>query len=916
MLRIIRSSAQRVAHRSIKYQPLRVINKYISSTTTTQHLDVKVLDNDLLLDLKPPEISAAIVAEKRGGIAQIEVGDYIEAFRNGQYSGMVVEEKKSSGGLQLLSVLLRNGKIFDIRSDSVAFSIPKFAFSSLVKNPLDTAQTTISNALFPEFSREIQNYQRTLKLNKALAHSKLTSLHKQLKEKEMVAEDKEITTSLQQLASILFDTNTPSLMEKHITFLHLVTDNIHFKPTRNVRVSDKWILRSENECDKISRIIESIRNRDDAYTGFLSRIKPLITFYENHADPILGTISIASKELSSEFTSQLTASDKQYINFIADWIKSPKVIVDSPYEVFVPTVLKALKHYNQLFVDRSLAIRFLKDVGMFKPWDNISLVEDADVANEFIWSKQAQESDRKMNEYRDAFLSGKTKSIGFNTEDPCAHIRHDFGDLPVYTIDDPSAKEIDDGISIEHVPSENTSWLHVHIADPTAHIPPTHPISLIMQQKVQTLYLPETHFPMLPEDLSSQKFSLGSSAHSPAHLNGAQYAMTFSTKLDDMGNLIDWKVQPSLVKNVIKVYYDDLDTLLAPKSTMPYDPLVDLTKTFSHPLSDIFNPVVSKERKSTLPDDPIHQSNLLGILEVSRRHFESRKRNGAIMFSKPSPVLKLIPDVLDLPQRTFSQSDYATHLPAVQLSLDKSGFSPARQLVAEMMIIGGRIASRFAQENGIDIPFRTQSWNNQASHTELQLREELLKSRDPVTGLVKLQDMVKYLGILPPASVTLKPGQPHVVMGIKDGYTKATSPLRRFQDMIVHWQLKSRLLNEKAPFELDQLKALGSHVQSREKQLSLLQQRSIRFWTINLLDRLKSDGVMKTLEFNCIISMPNRVAFTELGRAMEVSTGIILELGIQGRIEKLDRSLHVGDVVKVRISGLDALLDRVNLELI
>ncbi|GAA5807304.1 hypothetical protein MFLAVUS_000662 [Mucor flavus] len=882
-----------------------IITPTIATTKLNQGA-IEIIDPETIVNLNELPFRLPVIC----------VGDYVEAFRNGQYSGMVVGQKKSSGGLQQLTVLLRNGKTFDIRSDSVAFCLKDFAKSQQVSqtvtepvNLKDVDSNGLLKTIPVAYNRAIQHYQRTLRLTKATSHQQFESMYKHFSKEKS-------TVSLDELASFVFKRTakepvTP--LQCHATFLYMVSDNIHFIPTRDVRGSNTWQLRPQEECDKISRIIASVRTRDESYTGFLSRAKSLITFYNNHADPALGTLSQTSLEISKNFSNALTQSDIVFINFVADWIRSPKVIVDSPYEIFVPNILKALKSYDTLFFDRSLAIRFLKEVGMFKPWDNVGLVEDAAVAGEFIWSKEAKKNEEKMNKFTTAFLSGKSND--FIQDDPYQSIRHDFGDLRVYTIDDPSAKEIDDGISIEHIPGQDSPWLHVHIADPTTYISPSHELTDLMQTKVQTLYLPERHFPMLPEELSSKKFSLGSTAHT--NKDGSQYALTFSTRLDGKGNLIDYKIRPSLVKNVVKIYYDDADKLLQDKTKIQYDPLVDITKSFSHPNSIAFanQDNFAQQRESTVKEDC--KKDLLDIFELSNQHAKKRRQNGAIFFSKASPVIELLPSPLDLPQIDFTRSNYASSLPAIRVTLDKSGYSPARQMVAETMIMGGRIASKFSHENNIHIPYRTQSWNPSATTEDRRLREEMLASRNPDTGMIELKDMVQYMSILPPSTVTTKPGLPHVVMGIRDGYTRATSPLRRFLDVVVHWQIKSHLLGKKrAPFSLNHLNSLAKGIESREKQLSILQQKSIQFWVISLLDRMRADGFTDTMEWNCIVNMPSRTAFTELGGTMEMATGTLLELGIRGRIIKLNRQVQVGEVVKVRVSGLDPLLGRVNLELI
>lgn len=825
---------------------------------------------------------------------------------------MVVGQKGTSGGLQQLTLLLRNGKTTTIRSDNVAFCLKGFANSQQVSQTVaeptnwkDVDADGLLQNIPSAYNRAIQHYQRTLTMTKGSYHLGLVQLYQ-----HFTKNDTQNEASLDQLAAVAFKSDKPTELQRHVTFLHLVSDNIHFIPTRDVRGSGNWTIRSQIECEKLTRIIESIRGRDSSYTGFLSRMKSLVTFYQTHADPVLGTFSRTAIELAPSVTSTLTESDKEYINFIVDWIRSPKVIVDSPYEVFVPNILKALKCYDQLFYDRFLAIRFLKEVGMFKPWDNVGLLEDAKIAEEFIWSKESQESDKKMKAYTAAFLSDQNMA----SQDRFESIRHDFGNLPVYTIDDPSAKEIDDGVSIEHIPGDKSAWLHVHIADPTTYIGPNDELAQLTQQKAQTLYLPERHFPMLPEELSSKKFSLGSTAHT--NKDGSQYALTFSTRIDMKGNLIDYKVRPSLVKNVVKVYYDDLDEMLKPVATVTYDPLVDLTKSFSHPSTDAFalKDGQKQERKSTVPENA--KKDLFEIFQMAQKHSVNRVTNGAINFTKPSPVIEILPDPLDLPQIQFTSPNYVSHLPAVRVTLDKSAFSPARKMVAETMIMGGRIASQFAHAYDIPLPFRAQAWNPDASNAQCRLREELLASRDPISGVIGTQDMVKYLSILPPSTVTTKSNLPHVVMGINDGYTRATSPLRRYMDMVVHWQLKSHLMGEALPFSNTHLQTLASRIMNREKQLSLLQQRGLQFWVISLLDRMRVDGFTDRMEWNCIVNMPSRNASTELGGTMDVASGTLLEIGVRGRIERLNRNVEVGEVVKVRISSLEPVSGRINFELI
>ncbi|KAG0163477.1 hypothetical protein DFQ28_011488 [Apophysomyces sp. BC1034] len=863
------------------------------------------------------ELKKTVIAENKslnseGGIPSVQLGDYVEVFRNTQYRGIVVQKKKVGGGMQQISVFCSARKTIDIRSDSIAFSIPGEHFRKYVKSPLEIDETGEKVKNIPlEYDRAIKTYWGIIKTERSKAYSHLDQMYAHFI-KQAALDDDKVTVTLEDLAKYAF--GEKQLLEKrhevlHATFTHVVDDNIRFIPTLYGRSTGKWELRSRNSAKELQQLVDWIRSRDATYTGFLDRTRALVEFYQSNADPIYGTIPSSCLKAGKKLATKLTETDNKFINFFVDWIKAPEVVTRSlPHGKHCPTILKALGCYSESnFVDQSQAVTFLKQVGMFKPWDNITLVDNADSISEFVWSDKSKESQRKMQQYADAFLGADNIHIaGFSARDTCDAIRHDFGDTPVYTIDDPSAKEIDDGISIEHVPGEDATWLHVHIADPSAYISPGHELAQLMQDRIQTLYLPECHFPILPEALASAKFSLGVSAQSAPNRNGSQYAMSFSTKLSKDGTIKDWKVRPSLVKNVVKVYYNDLDRLLKPLAPVTSDPLVDLTKTYSHPTSE----KALEKRNGNTVQKP-HEKNLMDLYYLTRKHYELRKQNGAIQFSRPSAQVSLSPCPLDIPNIQFSTPEFASNIPTVCVSLDRSSSSPARLMVAETMIIGGRIVSQFAREHGVPLPFRTQTWDE---NSDPELLQELLDSRDPVSGMVKFTDMLRYAQLFTPASITTVAGRPHAIMGINDGYVKATSPLRRYLDIVVHWQLKAHLLKEKPPFTVDDLNRFAPKVEAREKLLSYLGQRGVHHWVTQLLQRYNADNQDKV--WTCIAVEPDKVSYSELGGAINTAAVTILELGIRGRVENLENAVHTGDIMKVRVKKIDPLTGFVNLAIV
>ncbi|NEP38319.1 MAG: RNB domain-containing ribonuclease, partial [Okeania sp. SIO2H7] len=85
--------------------------------------------------------------------------------------------------------------------------------------------------------------------------------------------------------------------------------------------------------------------------------------------------------------------------------------------------------------------------------------------------------------------------------------RLDLTHLKVYTIDDESTKEIDDGLSIEFL-EDNQQKIWVHIADPTRLLTPGDELDLDARRRTTTLYLPTGIIPMFPSELATGPMSL------------------------------------------------------------------------------------------------------------------------------------------------------------------------------------------------------------------------------------------------------------------------------------------------------------------------------------------------------------------------------------------------------------------------
>lgn len=93
--------------------------------------------------------------------------------------------------------------------------------------------------------------------------------------------------------------------------------------------------------------------------------------------------------------------------------------------------------------------------------------------------------------------------------------RQDLMDIPFFTIDSESTRDMDDAIHIEEN-SEGHYILTIAIADPTAYIDENHPLDQMAKQRAFTTYLPDFNIPMLPPDIADNLCSLWENEKRPA----------------------------------------------------------------------------------------------------------------------------------------------------------------------------------------------------------------------------------------------------------------------------------------------------------------------------------------------------------------------------------------------------------------
>ncbi|KAK9717401.1 3'-5' RNA exonuclease complex component [Basidiobolus ranarum] len=833
------------------------------------------------------------------GDINLEVGDLIEMRRfEKNFLGVVTS---LTSGMGVNEAILYNGYRKNFRTNDVTFRISKKDFFACSNEELGIPLSldTPIEELTESLTRSITSFQRKAV---RVQWQKLLLLQKLYQNKRILR--KESSLMIRDIAAELYE-RKPTPLDLYAVYLFLVKDGIRFIADKTVlRFSEEIFLRPESEVKVIQNVINRVRNQDPTVAAFVDKCKSIIEVKSTTKDT--KSLKSALKDIS------FTSDDLLFIQFLRNYVTSYNRLCTNPYTVVVPSLLKPLKVYGDIEVDT--VVRFLKDIGVWSPWENANLFEtpvplwgigtskeaDQTELESKLYAKQISEipitdllhgDEKQAIQKKQKNWQGSSVAIReeqemnsdtFYTRDLCESIRHDFGDLPVYTIDDPTAFEIDDGISIEKRGDE--TWFHVHVADPTSIIPPTHRLSQIAQERVQSVYLPERQFPLLPTVIGKEVFSLekGASEH-------GNPTLTFSFRIGEDGNLIDPIIRPGLVHNVRSMFYEDVDHVIAPV----FKPIGEWegqgeVKNYTHPSDS--KPQAYQSRKNTVPASA--HDNLKEMQEQSLKHFRQRVKNGAFSTNIPRPNLFVNPFPLPMASEIPTGPRLFPKMPQIELSVDNSSYSASHQMVAEFMVMAGKVAALYMQERNIPTLYRSQDAPD-FSKAPQDVISQVLSNVDPNSGMLSFIEQSKIREYLPSANITLEPSM-HWSMGVTNGYTKVTSPLRRYVDLISHWQLKAHFLNHKFPFQRETLEKLPMKLRRMEKDMRILEQRTNRFWALEFLQRLQTE-------------QPNQVYRAVITSSIddEHVGATLTDFGVQGKLD-CESALPVGTTLDVSIVNLNS----------
>ncbi|MCF8112060.1 MAG: RNB domain-containing ribonuclease [Desulfobacteraceae bacterium] len=204
--------------------------------------------------------------------------------------------------------------------------------------------------------------------------------------------------------------------------------------------------------------------------------------------------------------------------------------------------------------------------------------------------------------------------------------------------------------------------------------------------------------------------------------------------------------------------------------------------------------------------------------------------------------------------------------------------SPGRLLVSEMMIMANWVMARFLAENGMPAVFRSQ----------LNPRGRLYSGRDEGT---LFQNWMQRR-MLSRAIVGTAP-EHHSGLGL-EAYATATSPIRKYFDLITQRQLRACFAMED-PYNASEIEELMQLLYSPLAHARLVQNRRLRFWLLKYLEGRTG------AKAEAIVLDKRRDGYTILLPDYLMEAKLSVSAGIE---------LKPGDLARITIQHVDAARDR------
>ncbi|XP_075265407.1 putative ribonuclease sll1290 [Convolutriloba macropyga] len=256
---------------------------------------------------------------------------------------------------------------------------------------------------------------------------------------------------------------------------------------------------------------------------------------------------------------------------------------------------------------------------------------------------------------------------------------------------------------------------------------------------------------------------------------------------------------------------------------------------------------------------------IMALHNAAKRRSSYRDRNGAVS--------------IDLPECNVhvTQLEGAEEEPIILVEPELTN-SPSGSLVTEMMVMAGEVVGNFCNDNRIPVPYRCQA------DVVLPSQEDLANiPPGPCHEVAKRRRMTR-------SSTSTDAAGRHSGLGL-EAYVQFTSPIRRYGDLLAHWQVKAFLRGSPCPYNAEELAGMLDSVQSQMQQVHKVDREIRNYWlSVYFQQRM---GETWDATFLCW-------ARQDVGMAQLLIESLGLEV-----VQRLDRPVSPGQMLRMQCTEVN-----------
>src|SRR5262245_36869240 len=244
-------------------------------------------------------------------------------------------------------------------------------------------------------------------------------------------------------------------------------------------------------------------------------------------------------------------------------------------------------------------------------------------------------------------------------------------------------------------------------------------------------------------------------------------------------------------------------------------------------------------------------TSLQTLHRIAQQLHEERAARGAITFRRPELKIRSTGDEIEIKKINSS--------------------SPSRFIVSEMMILANGLSADFASVNALPVIYRTQ-----------EPRDAIGVDETPVVEALAFERLRKTFKR---SRLSLTPGL-HSGLGLS-AYTQASSPIRRYADLVTQRQFTSMLRGAAIPHGREELLRILVTAEAAEQEIRAIEERSTNYWLLEYLSRFKRDQ-----------QLPATVLDSKGNIELD-------DFYIRGKVATTSNKLQPGETISVAIESLD-----------